>query len=312
MQLTPEQAQELLKLIDKNQLLITGAELGPEFFTEYDKQLLRSHGIDFNTIFTAENSSITTSFHLGMLAEALGATEAAKLAYPEIKQYVKAGNYLPVSDRQKAALNSIKMQSFSSLKTLNGNIFADVNKVITDKTLAGQQQFLADELAQGIAERKTVSQIAHAIAEKTGDWGRNFDRIIETASQNAFETGKAAEIERKSPDEDPLVYKQPQQGACKHCIRLYLTDGWGSQPIIFKLSALRANGDNIGRKVADWKAVVGTVHPFCRCPLSEVPKGYLWNPEKLSFSTPDPNYRAEIAKKRPLIKVVIGGKEKYL
>jgi hypothetical protein len=82
---------------------------------------------------------------------------------------------------------------------------------------------LLNELRQGLDKRQTVTQIAHEIARKTGDWGRNFDRIIETASQNAFEQGKAAEIQRRNPDKDPLVYKIPQDGACKHCIRLYLT-----------------------------------------------------------------------------------------
>jgi hypothetical protein len=308
-QLSVQQTQELLKIIDRNQLAIIGTELGTEFLTDYDKQLLKNYGINPSTLYFPENSSITTSFHFGMLAEALGTFEATKITYPEIKQYIKEGKYIPVSERQKAVLQSIKMQAFSSLKTMNGNIFSDINNILADKTKAGQQEFLTKELKEGLEKRQTVSQIANAIAEKTGDWGRNFDRIIEYASQTAFEEGKAAEIQRQSPGTDPLVYKIVFEGACKWCIHLYLTGGIGSQPKIFKLSELINNGNNIGRKQSEWKPVIGAVHPYCRCKLHKLPEGYIWNKETQSFSTPDPEYKQQTLAKRPLIKVIIGGRE---
>lgn len=311
MQLSIQDTQELLRIIDKNQLAIIGSELGDEFLTAADRELLQKYGIDPDKIYYPEFSSIDTSFHFGMLAEALGALEAKQLTIADLRSYVKEGKYLPISERQKATLANIKMQTFASVKAMNGKIFTDVNNVVVSKL--SQQQFLADELKEGISKHKTVSQIAHSIAEKTGDWSRNFDRIIETESQNAFELGKAAEIERQSlPGEDPLVYKQPQNGACKHCIRLYLTNGMGSEPIIFKLSQLIANGSNIGRKAADWLAVVGTVHPFCRCPLMKKPEGFLWNKETRSFSIPDPEYKKMTEQQRKLIKTIIGGKVRYL
>lgn len=312
MQLSIQETQELLKIIDKNQLAIIGTEIGSEFLNDFDRQLLQSYGIDPDALYSPELSSIQTSFHYGMLAEALGAQEASKITYPELKQYIQSGNYIPVSDRYKAVVQSVKMQAFSSLKTMGGNIFADVNNVLTDKTKAGQQEFIAEELRQGLDKRQTVTQIAHEIARKTGDWGRNFDRIIETASQNAFEQGKAAEIQRRNPDRDPLVYKIPQDGACKHCIRLYLTAGIGSQPILFKLSELIANGTNIGRKTDEWKATLDAIHPHCRCPLFEHQEGYLWNTKTGRFDIVDPEYKKQTAAKRPLIKVMIGDKTHYL
>jgi hypothetical protein len=306
MQLSIQQTQELLKIIDKNQLTLIASELGEDFLTNQDKQLLLSYGINPLGLYSPELSSITTAFHFGMLSEALGAMQAKKVTYPEIKEYVKAGKYLPVSNIQKQAVQNVKLQTFASVKTLSGRIFTDVNNALV--TQLAQQQFLVDELKQGIEQRKLVSQIVSEIGHKTGDWGRNFDRIIITASQDAFEHGRAAEIERKSIDSDPLVYKQPKQGACKHCIRLYLTNGVGSEPIIFKLSVLRSNGSNIGRKVDEWKATIDAIHPHCRCALQEVPKGYKWNPETQSFSTPDEKYKEQTAAKRKLIPVQIGEK----
>lgn len=310
--LSIKQTQELLSLIDKNQLTIIGSELGSEFLTDYDRDLLKTYGINPDTLYRPESSSIQTSFHFGMLAEAIGQLEARELTYEVLRQYVKDGNYIPVSEQQKAVINSIKMQSFSSLKSLNGKIFSDINNVLTDTSLAGQQEFLAEEVRQGLIKKQTVSKIAHEIAHKTGDWGRNFDRIIETACQNAFEQGKAAEIQRQHPHKDPSVYKRVFPEACKHCIRLYLTEGLGSAPIIFKLSELIANGSNIGRKVADWKAVLESMHPHCRCSLQYFQEGYIWNKASQAFDIPIPDFIEEIKKKRPLVRVVIGGKEKFL
>lgn len=312
MQLSIQETQELLRIIDRNQLAIIGSELGSEFLNDFDRQLLQSYGIDPDALYSPELSSIQTSFHYGMLAEALGVQEASKITYTELKEYIKGGHYIPVSERHKAAVQSVKVQAFSSLKTMGGNIFSDINGILANKTLQGQQEFIAEELKQGLEKRQTVAQIAHEIARKTGDWGRNFDRIIETASQNAFEQGKAAEIQRRNPDRDPIVYKLCQNGACKHCIRLYLTAGIGSKPILFKLSELIANGSNIGRKAEDWKATVDAIHPHCRCPMFEHQEGYLWNVKTQNFDIVDPEYKKQTAAKRPLFKVVIGGKELYL
>ena len=282
-------------------------ELGTEYLAEADKQLLLSYGINPYGLYHPELSSIMTSFHFGMLSESLGAMNAKTVTYPEIKEYVRKGNYLPVSKIQEAALQNIKTQTFASLKTLNGKIFSDVNNVLT--TQFAQQQFLAKQTKKGIEERKSIRAIANEISLKTGDWSRNFDRIIVTASQSAFEQGRASEIERRSIDSDPLVYKEVRQGACSWCIKLYLTNGFGSEPKIFTLSQLRANGSNIGRKQADWLPTIAPIHPFCRCVIRSKPDGYKWNKETNSFSTPDAKYKEETAKKRALIPVMIGDKK---
>lgn len=318
MLLSPDKVHELIAIIERNQLIVIGNELGAEFLTIADKELLAKHGIvgmfDGEYVLPTDyGSSIDLSFHFGMLAEAIGAIEANKLNYHSLRQYVRAGNYIPVTEKHKAILNSIKTQTFSSLKAINGRIFNDVNNIIDDQTIKGQQAFLARELREGIDKGQTVRAIANEISHKTGDWNREFDRIIESASQTAFEEGKAAEIERKyeGTGKDPLVYKRVFESACKHCIRAYLTNGIGSQPKIFKLSELRANGNNIGRKVDEWLPVVGILHPWCRCQLFEVPEGFIWNNDTQSFSSPDPDWKP-INTGRKKIKVKIGDIEYWV
>ena len=121
----------------------------------------------------------------------------------------------------------------------------------------------------------------------------------------AYEEGRAANIEYEL-GKDAIVYKDVYPGACRHCIRLYLTNGFGSQPRLFKLSALRANGTNIGRKPVDWLAVLGPIHPWCRCTLNKLPPGYKWDDKTKDF-VPPANYVIGDWRKSK-IKITIGDK----
>lgn len=293
MLLTIQQTQELLNIINKNQVIALGKELGPDFLSEQDVDMLKRYNVDTTSLYTQAADTLFTSFHFGMLAEALGAAEAANMSYEQLKGYISHGDYIPLTAREVATLNSVKAQKFNDLKTLNGKIFKDVNQVLVNKGLNAQRAFIREEIGQGLLNKQNVRQIANEIAIKTGDWSRDFDRIVAYTSTLAFEEGKAAMIQRTSGDEDPIVYKTVFEGACKKCIELYLTKGWGSAPRLFKLSELRGMGSNIGVKQAEWHATLGPVHPFCRCVL---------------------NYKKpEIIKpKRAPIRIWIGGQERFV
>ena len=128
----------------------------------------------------------------------------------------------------------------------------------------------------------------------------------ETEMQNIYQTGVAQQI-MKEQGADALVYKEVFSGACQHCIKFYTTAGIGSKPRIFKLIDLINNGDNIGRKVKDWKPVLNSVHPFCRCDLREVPKGMIWNDETHSFEPPKEPYKRQVERKSK-VKIYVGDK----
>ena len=73
LQLTPQQANELLNIINRNQAMVIGREFGIEFLTDYDKQLLQDYGIDLTELYSESGDTIFTSFHFGMLADSLEA-----------------------------------------------------------------------------------------------------------------------------------------------------------------------------------------------------------------------------------------------
>lgn len=312
-QLTPNQTNELLNIVNVNQNIAIGKEFGVDFLTDYDKSLLRDHGVDISSLYNEANDTVFTSFHFGMLSDSLEAIgKVKKITYDDLKEYIKGGNYIPLTLKEKATINSIKTQSLTSIKGSGNKIFQDVNGILQDNSRQGQEDFLRKEVLEGTLKKRTMRQIANEIAHKTGDWSRDFDRIVEYMSQSAFEEGKAATIERQAQGEDPLVYKRVFHGACKHCIRLYLTRGIGSAPKIFRLSELRANGTNIGRKVADWKPVLRQVHPYCRCQLVHLPPGHKYNVQTKAFDIVDESKKPQLKKPRQKIRAIIGGVEVWV
>lgn len=96
-------------------------------------------------------------------------------------------------------------------------------------------------------------------------------------------------------------------GNCKYCIKAYTTQGIGSKPRIFKLIDLIANGDNIGVKAKDWKPVLGPQHPWCRCNLRYIPKGYVWDEELQTF-VPPKDFERKV-QRRSKVKIYVGDKE---
>lgn len=302
----------ILEIINKNQALVIGRELGIDYLSEQDISILSKYGIDLNTIYSFEKDTLFTSLHFGLLSDALAEIgEVNNISYKDLYNYISQGKYIPLTESEKNALQVIKTQSLGSIKGIGNKIFQDINNILTNNTREEQESFIRKESERLITEKKTVRQIANDIARKTGDWNRDFDRIIQYTSQTAFETGKAIALQRKY-GEEVYVYKNVYQGACKHCIRLYLTKGLGSEPKIFKLSELIANGSNIGRKVDEWKPTLDPIHPYCRCSLQFISnsKNFKWNIESKKIERV--GREKEIVRGRPKIKAVIGGKEVWV
>ena len=92
----------------------------------------------------------------------------------------------------------------------------------------------------------------------------------------------------KNHGADAEVYFDVYPGACMACRELYLTDPENpdSEPKIFKLSELIENGNNIGRKRADWLPTISPTHPYCRCTLNYKQPGFAWDEEVRAYTKP--------------------------
>ena len=305
---TQQEIQRLLDIVDYHSSFVAGSVLGKEILTDYDKFILNKYGIDIDKIREGRETSYFEMYMWGKLSAVLSDSQAKQITYEDFEKYIKRGQYIPLSKTEQYQYNAAKQKTYGHIKGLGDKIKQTVNGIIVEENQVRRLEYekvIKEELERGVVDRKTVSSIVSEIGHKTGDWYRDWGRIVETEYQNIYQQGIAEQLLQEKGG-NTLVFKDVFSGACRHCIRLYLTGGIGSEPKIFKLSDLMANGDNVGLKVADWQPVVGATHPFCRCMLRQIPKGYKWNEEvgKFKISEEDkPKYE------RPKVKMMIGDKE---
>lgn len=281
---TPNQIDDILRIIDFQHVLFISNNVGIDVLTENDKEILKIYGVDVNKL----KPGITPteqSFLFGRLSAALGDRRTSTLTYNDFLKYLRKGQFLPISQTDKNALDYVKSSTYNHIKGLGDKIKQTSRGMIIEqdeKRRAEYEKVIGDAVKRAVVERDTVKSIVSEIGHKTFDWGRDLGRIAETELQNAYEYGRAVTI-AEDYGVEARVYKDVYPGACRWCIKFYLKNGIGSEPIVFSLEELKANGTNVGKKTDDWQPTVGAVHPFCRCQLNHLPKNYVWSEEKNQF-----------------------------
>lgn len=304
--LSIDQVDNVVEMMNKHFLVFVGQNLGPDYLSIKEKKTLKDAGFDLGRLYKLAKDPVMLSFHLGLISKVIGDRKTVHLSYDDLKSSIVKGTIIPLNKTEKATIDSIKRQYLGDIRSLRGRIFTDFNNVTNDGNRRAQENFLRREIVEGVADRRSRREITRDIMEKTGDWNRDFSKIVEYVAHTALNEGRAAMVERKGIEK---VYFQVQDGACKHCIKHYLTSGWGSQPKLFQLEELRANGNNIGKKVINWSATISPMHPYCRCLLTELPPGYVWNQDRGQFTAPD---RKLPLLRRPKIKIQVAGKTHYV
>ena len=287
MLLSPIQISDLLAIIENYNVLFVGENVGFDILSERDIQLLRSLGVNVDT----ETISVfEQAFRFGMLSSTIGLKEAKSMTYEDLQSALESGRFIPLTDVEKYALDSVRRQAYSDIRGLGNKMTKDLENILIEEDRAGRLEYenaIRESAETTIKLRESARDMVSRLGHKTLDWNRDFARISDYVLHTAFDEGRAAQIRKEFGDEAE-VYKDVYPGACKHCIRLYLTNGLGSMPIVYKVSDLIANGSNIGRKSFEWKPVVGATHPWCRCTLTHKPADYDWDEETKRFNKPKP------------------------
>lgn len=188
----------------------------------------------------------------------------AKLSPKDLEKLIQKENNSPLMDMEKEA----SQIAFDSL-VLKGQ--AKINNALMDQLKRNYK--VLDTLIQDQGVSKT--QMKRYLRQVSQDNKQDWDMVIRTELMNKSQEAFAEEIIRgksaySDQGADTRVFKRPNPNACPHCKRLYLDqDG---RPRVFKLKDLLENGSNVGRKVADWKPVVGVTHPHCQCILEVLPE----------------------------------------
>lgn len=295
---TKKEIENILSIIDFNASMFITTQMGEGVLSTYDKYILKKFGFDVNKIVQTYPPYLQ-SFMWGRLSGWLSYNQANQIAYSDFQKYLNTGQYFPLTAKESNMYDIAINRSYKHIKNLADKRKDTVTKLISDEDIK-------HELSEGISKRQSVQSIVSNLHHKTGDWQRDYGRIVETEMNTIFQMGRAEALEQKY-GEDVEVFKSVYPQACRHCIKAYLTSGLGSQPKIFLLSELQANGTNIGRKVADWKPIVGSHHPFCRCNLNHHPKGTVWSDDKKMFVYPE-KYISTIKRKNK-VKIYVGDKK---
>ena len=169
--LSPEQIAELLRLIDYQHVLFGATHVGTDVLSLDDLRLLRSYGIDPNAIHT--ENFVEQAYRFGMLSDALGAAEARKMTYPQLKKFASEGRYLPYTTREKATLQYLKQSTYSHIKGLGNKIAGDARTVLIEadgRRRAKYEKVLKKELTEAALNRQTIGETILNIGNRTGDW----------------------------------------------------------------------------------------------------------------------------------------------
>lgn len=308
---TQDQIWELLRIVDFQYSVYIGKHVGTDILTHDDLKILRDYGFDVKTIKSVP--TVEQAFQFGRLSKALGNSRTKSITnYNDFKKFLAAGGFADLNRYEQTVLNTIKSQSYGAIKSIGESVKLDIRTAISNENIARRSNYediIRSAAKKTVADRTSLKNMMLEIGNRTQDWNTKLGRIVETEMHNAFEEGRATMIQQDEGS-DALVYKDVYPGACRHCIRLFLTGGLGSEPRVFKLSELRANGTNVGRKAAEYLPVIGAVHPYCRCTLNIVPFGYKWDKEKRAFTEPDKEFkRQSYAHIKAPLKVTIGDKE---
>lgn len=262
---------EIKKILDNVDLMVVkmvAQVLGKDFLTKENLDLLKRKGVDLIKLIPKFPSHYQ-AFLFGRVSTAVGTNATAQMSYSEFTAFLsKMGLFEPTA-REMAFYKVAANKTYTHIKGFSERIKNDVRASISAEELSylqAQEAAKADavlkkELLDGTFEKRSVKKITSNLANQMNDWNRDWGRIVETESQDIYNLGRAEIIMEEDPD--PLVYFDVFPGACRHCIRLYIKGGIGSEPKVFHLSELMANGTNYGVKSKDWKATIHPVHPFC-------------------------------------------------
>jgi hypothetical protein len=218
-------------------------------------------------------TTIEQSYALGQAIARANTPEARNTSFDAFMRTV-AKNPLPLTPAENQAVEMAQQRAAISIVGLGNKINAQTGQMLIeedDQLRLKLRDTIREKVVEAIEERKSPQQLKSDLGWATEDWTRDLNRIAMTEKHSAMETGKADHI-ASLDGRDADVAVMHSADACPNCINL--TTGADGHPRIFKLSELEANGTNVGRKVAEWRAVVGCIHPNCQCNMVRVPAGW--------------------------------------
>jgi len=213
------------------------------------------------------------------LGSAAGDAQVSQVLSDPGEFWRRVGDDLQViTEAEREAIAILRDRVGEHVRALSGRLEEAAGHVMIDVDDSARRRRLTRQPAGDPYAQEVIARIRKATSELRRDWFR----VAHTETHNAAEEAKAIALVHRDPGRDPRVFKRPRPDSCAFCHMLFLKPD-GVTPRVFRLSALHANGSNVGRRAGrprrsgknrtEWKAVVGAVHPFCGCELFVLAEG---------------------------------------
>lgn len=306
---TQAQIQDMLSILQRYELLFIANQLGTDFLSKTDKAILLAAGINVDT-FKNKQGVIEHAFLFGILAEAIGDARAKNMNYKQFQNFLASGNFIPLNEDEEFALQHMKRRAYTDITNLGARMRTSVANAALNsnaKQAAIVAKIIKEKTVNAVKTRQTARALAADLARTSQDWEVDWLRISQYLMHEAFNTGRAQGILREHGS-DAEIWFDVLQGACERCKELYLTDpeDEDSEPKVFKLGEILANGNNIGRKAPNWLPTIAPTHPYCRCTVNYKKPGYAWNPATHAFTLPIKRKSSKLGNVKLNIKVSKG------
>lgn len=283
------QIQDMLSILKRYELVFIAGQLGLDFLSQSDKDILIAAGVNLDK-YKNKKGVVEHAFLFGILAEAIGDARAKKMTYAQFQKFLASGNFIPLTEEEEFALQTVKNRAYTDITSLGNRMRTGLSNVVLKNNQSQSvlvQQMIKQKTVKAIELRVGARGFAADLAETSQDWEVDWLRIAYYLTHEAYNSGRAQSI-LKEYGADAEVYFDVYPGACQRCRELYLTDPEDpdSEPIVFKLKDIIANGNNIGRKVKEWKPTISPTHPYCRCTINHKKAGFAWDAELRAFTKP--------------------------
>jgi len=268
MPLTPDQILEIQKIIELHHYAYIANNLGYDALPDEviidlrNKGMLSDESIDL----------VKQAYQYGQVTSKIDNPNSRNMSYSQFQNYLQK-NPMPLNQVEQRAVAMAQVNAGQYCRGLGNTVDKYTGRLLIDADQELRAQFETDiktSTALNVAKRESIDKLRSDLGWATGDWSRDLKRIAITEVEYAVQQGQDDYL-REKYGKDSYVAKIPNPGACKDCLRIHI--GPDGQPRIYKLSTLEANS-NVGKKAADWEAVIGPVHPHCTCPMIRVPDGW--------------------------------------
>lgn len=262
--LTAEQLEKLRQIIRDASTSLAISTTGMEV-PEHELQRLVTEGyIDPDDL----HNIVLDSYEYGRLMAQL--PRAKEMSYQKFINYL-AKNPVELTDQEKRAFEFLQGRAGQFCVSLGTRYEGEVTLAAADMDQELAEAFrytLQSEAGRATARRETIGRLTTRLRQMSDDWARDWGRIASTESHIAHQMGFIEDLAERYGQGEGMA-KIPEESACPDCRRLYL-DANG-RPRVEPVEWWQGQGvANYGLKRADWRPVMGAMHPWCLLPGQRV------------------------------------------